>query len=317
MTRPTRLPQLSELELQEVARRLQLSNISAEGQRLILASLNAAANPLADSPELNIQTLPEPRRSMLLAAIQDILQSIGYNVVLDPGLLNEEYLAEIERRRQENAQGDDSGVLAALLALLLPLVRADAQIAVDATQELYNTLLQQRIQQWQVSMAEQAASCGCPGKPIPAPSGNDLAELERLSRRDVDSIFATQEREAQAFLERLVNEKPNEPPEFYVQAYQEWFQNRLAYKAPSIALTAAQDAYFLAQKRFVEMNQFETRYRLVGPPPVCPICTDLWTQGSVDQATKDSQGAPIHINCPHTWQIVDIPSLSCDIMWVG
>jgi len=49
-------------------------NISQAGQRAVMQSLKAAANPAAESPEVVIATLPKERRESVVAHVQQFIQ---------------------------------------------------------------------------------------------------------------------------------------------------------------------------------------------------------------------------------------------------
>jgi hypothetical protein len=183
--------------------------------------------------------------------------------------------------------------------------------------QLEAQLLEARKRSWSNALAEEARRHGCNRTPN-APRREDLAELRRMSKADALSIAKTYNAAVEREIERLyaVNVRGNR--QYYFSNLERWARQRDSWKLQQISLNTDTTAHEYAKRRFREQNYSgKEKYRLIGAPPVCAICTRLYGMGFVSEETTIRNSMPAHINCGHSWQIVKPPRLDCRDIWLG
>lgn len=186
-------------------------------------------------------------------------------------------------------------------------------------QALQDDLLRQMSRAWQKGITDEARRFGCPAARGNAPRGNDLADMKRLAKRDAESIGKTWNRDVERQVEKLYQANPRGNRQYYISNMQRWVEQRNAYKAPQIALMTETNIRQLARSRFWDENNITAGFKLVGPPPVCKVCSQLIARGTVSKAVKEKNEAPVHIGCTHEWNAVNTkPSrIPCQQMWIS
>lgn len=140
------------------------------------------------------------------------------------------------------------------------------------------------------------------------------------AKDDAASIAATYNRELRNKVQRIYSSNPRANRYFYMRELDAWAAKRNGYKLASISLNTMTAAREYAQRRFVEENGIEGKWRLVGPPPVCKDCMRIAALGPVTWAVtqKPRNRLPSHVNCPHRFeQLIPKKIQDCDSAWTG
>jgi hypothetical protein len=306
--RPQNLPALNRAELEAI--NLRLSKIaSPRSRRLIMDSLNAAANPKAESPEYGIQSLPPERRKIADNSVRDTAQVFSFTnnfaIPIDEQLEFNEDLAQVEE-----GKGLEWAIVLALLAYFL--------FPKHEEKSLYDSILSAYVSAYQLALKEQAGRYGCAFARIGNPTAYSYAEMQAWAQRDSESIAKTYDKEAESALRKLYDANPLGTISYYVNGMAQWAVSSRAKRNLVIGIQNAQKGYGLGLQDFHVMNQLETKYRLVGAPPVCPVCVRVFSMGYVDYAFAASYGmAGLHIGCPHWFESVRTYQIDCATMWSG
>lgn len=301
-----RLPRLSKSQLEFMAKRLD----GVRGANLIMDSLNAASNGQAETPESGLASLPPSRRNIANRSIQQTDSLFGDVASNEIGMQEQ---VELQKALNEaESKGRDGIAWSIVLGLLAFFLMTEKQ-----KRNLYEIILSAYIDAYMLAIKEQAARHGCTSNTVKRPSGADLAKLERLAKRDAESIPDTYAREAQNELERLWRANPLGNLMYYIQGMQAWEARRGSRKSITIGIQNAQAGYQLGLEAFHIKNDLSSKYKFVGAAPVCKICVRLFGLGHVDFATMQSNPAPVHINCGHWWEEVSPKRIACNEIWVG
>lgn len=187
----------------------------------------------------------------------------------------------------------------------------------EEIQVLEDELLERRIQAWRTALSEQARQFGC-NRAANDPSGGDLRVLRAESGVDAAGIVSTWNRDVERELQRLFDANPGGDRTYYASNMETWADTRNTWKSRQVGLQTVQTTRAYAQSRFREENELRAdRFLFVGPPPVCRRCTELFAAGIVDQRFVDRNPVPIHVLCPHEWQLQTAQRLDCRNIWVG
>lgn len=186
----------------------------------------------------------------------------------------------------------------------------------DDAAALRDMLLEQRKRVWATALRDQARRYGCNRTPN-APSGDDLAELKRLSLRDAESVAQTWNRDVERQIEKLYAENPRGNRTYYAARMEQWVIERDAWKQPQIALNTELVTYEFARAQFREFNGIRGAFIFDGGPPVCETCVRYYALGEVDYKFIRDHNAPVHVNCPHYWREVRREKIDCADMWLG
>ena len=195
--------------------------------------------------------------------------------------------------------------------------RLQVAFALDE-QSLVTSILAQRSETWRSTLTSEARAAGSSKTGI-GPSGRDLSELSQVSRRDAASIVNTYERELGNKIDALYDANPTGNRDYYISEIAAWASDRADYKDRQIANMNRGTARTYAQTRFnAENKSGEALYLFDGPPAHEPVCEGLFRAGLVDRTFIERNPTPVHINCPHTWEVqttrIGVP---LDQIWVG
>lgn len=286
--------------------------MNAAGRDTIIASLNAAANTQAETPEFGLASLRDSQRRIAERSIANsnqvfndaISQSIGFDEMqaFDEALVN---------AANEEKQGLDWSIVLLLLGFFL--------INASQRDQMQDFILEAYRDAYMLGIRESAARHGCTTANVKSPSGANLRQLQRWAKEDALSIADTYAREAQNELQRLWMANPLGGIAYYTAGMSAWAGQRQGYKSITIAINNAQKGYWLGQEQFTINNRLEknSKWRFAGVPPICPICVRLFGLGHVDFATMQSNTTPVHANCPHYWEEVTGKQLGCEGLWLG
>ena len=305
--RPQNLPAFNRAELEAI--NLRLGKIaSPQSRRMIMASLNAAANPQAESPEYGIQSLPPERRKIADSSVRDTAQAFSFinNFAIPIGEqleFNEDLQSVEEGKALEWAI-----VLGLLVYFLFPK---------SEEKSLADSILSAYVSAYQLALREQAGRYGCAFARIGSPTAYSMAQMKDWADRDAESIANTYDKEAESQLKKLYQANPLGAIGYYLNGMAQWASTRQARKNLTIGINNVQAGYQLGLQDFHVMNQLQTKYAFSGAPPVCPVCVRLFGMGHVSYETMATNPAPTHPNCPHYWLSVRTYSIDCATMWAG
>jgi hypothetical protein len=197
------------------------------------------------------------------------------------------------------------------LALAFEFTLPDAQT-------LTTSILAQRTETWRVTLTSEARAAGSSKVGI-GPHGRDFSELSRMSRTDARSIVNTFNRELNNQIDRLYDANPDGDRAYYIRELTVWSDKRAAYKDRQIANQNRATTRTYAQQRFNEENKSgEALYLFAGPPPREPVCAGHFSAGLVDRTYVERNPTPIHINCPHDWEVqVTRIGVPLERIWTG
>lgn len=306
-----RLPKLDSAQLEAFEGRLSQSSLSKQQQRTIMASMRVAANPQAETPQFGYMSLTPTRRAIAtksISATSAIFTSIANDVRIGASEQSEIDDALLEAQVAGESKIEWGLILALLSFFLFPPAQEKA---------LHDEIEGAYIAAWQLAVKEQAALYGCPNARIGSPTGASLRDIQKLARRDSESIAKTYNREAESALRRLYESNPLGTSNYYLSGMAQWANTRQIQKNLTIGIQNVQAGYFLGQRDFHAYNSLQTGYRFSGAPPVCPICSRLMGMGEVDFETMATNSCPVHPSCPHYWVATRVYKIPCSQMWVG
>lgn len=208
------------------------------------------------------------------------------------------------------------------LSRLLKIISLLYRMTDEDIDDLTTDLLSARQREWRNAIQEEITGVGCASATVHGPSGVDLSTLRSDSRKEARGIAKTWNRDVERQLVKLYNANPRGNRGYYGANMERWVNARAQWKNPQIALNVAQSTRQYAKSRFWKQNKLtkEARYILTGPPPVCDTCTMLFARGLVTISVVERYKAPIHVNCPHEWELftgVGVGRLNCDTLWTG
>lgn len=202
------------------------------------------------------------------------------------------------------------------LSNLLRVIALLYKMQAEEVEKLSADLLKQRKQVWRQTLLDEARTYNCNKSPR-APSGRDLAELKAMSDEDAKSIANTWARDVERQLQKLFKTNPRGNRNYYISNMEAWADKRASWKNPSIALNTETGTREYTKGRFREMNLSKPMFVFTGPAPTCKICVREFAAGIVDENYVRSHPCPRHINCPHTWKVVNRQFIACPDMWLG
>lgn len=307
--RPQNLPAFDKAQLEALDRRLEVI-APPETRRMIMASLNAAANPATETPEYGIASLPPDRRKIADSSVRETAAIFGFasnfEVPFDEQMAFNESLGETQN---EDSKALEWAVVLALLAYFL-FPRSEVKT-------LYDSILSAYVSAWQLAIKEQAARYGCNGAIVGNPPAASLATMKEWAKRDSDSIADTYDKDAENALRKLYDANPLGNIAYYINGMAQWANTRQLRKNLTIGINNVQAGYQLGLQDFHVNNQLKTKYAFSGAPPICPICVRLYGAGHVDYQTMATNSAPVHPNCPHFWVSVNTYQIPCSEIWTG
>ena len=192
------------------------------------------------------------------------------------------------------------------------------EFAVTDEDALTESIYQQRAETWRSTLTEEARANGSPKVGI-GPNGRDRDTLRQQSREDARSIRNTFNRDLASQINQLYDADPARSRESYVSELTRWADERAQWKDRQITNQNRSTARTYAQERFNSENQVgNALYLFSGPSPREPVCAGHFAAGLVDREYVERNPTPIHINCPHSWQIQTArPGVALSQIWVG
>lgn len=202
------------------------------------------------------------------------------------------------------------------LSNLLQIIALLYKMQPEEVKTLSAELLKQRKQVWRQTLIDEARTYNCQKSPR-APSGRDLTELKAMSDLDARTIANTWARDVERQLQKLFNANPKGNRNYYIRNMEAWAAKRAEWKNPSIALNTETGTREYTKSRFREMNLSKPMFLFSGPAPTCNVCVNEFAAGIVDENYVRQHPCPRHINCPHTWRVVNRQFIPCADMWLG
>lgn len=311
MAKARNLPALDRARLEAINNRLIGINTPPQTRQAIMASLNAASNRQAETPQAGIASLPSERRTIAEQSVQDMAELFGFtqNVVVD----FDEQMELQEALAKAEADGKDKLDWRLIVAIFL----AYFLFPHEKEKSLYDSILSAYVAAWESAIKEQASRYGCNISRVGKPPLASMMQIREWAKRDSDSIVKTYDSEAQNALRRLYESNPLGTTAYYLNGMASWASSRQQHKNLTIGINNVQAGYQLGLQDFHIGNKLKTTYKFVGSVPVCPLCMRLFTMGFVDYETMASNGAPVHPNCGHWWESVNTYQIECATMWTG
>lgn len=195
------------------------------------------------------------------------------------------------------------------IALLYRMESADVR-------QLSNQLLESRKRAWANALREEAQRHGCTRTPN-APRKADLAELKRMCQEDAANIAATWNADVERQIERIFAATPTANRNTYFSRLETWSRERDTWKLQQISLNTELTTRQYARDQFAQKNNLRGKWKFVGSPPVCKVCTRLYGLGYVTRDKVDQYGHSQHVNCPHEWIEVQPKQMPCGDLWLG
>lgn len=190
------------------------------------------------------------------------------------------------------------------------------EFAVTDEDALTESIYNQRAETWRATMSEEARAAGS-NKTGRGPNGRDRDYLRRESRNDAQSIRRTFNRDLASQIHQMYDAGLRGRGEFVI-ALNTWAQRRSEWKDRQITNQNRGTARAYAQERFNAENSGEALYLFSGPPAREPICQGHFNAGLVDRTYVKRNPCPIHINCPHTWEVqITRIGVAQGQIWVG
>jgi len=191
------------------------------------------------------------------------------------------------------------------------------RMADDDIRTLADEIYAMRTRSWQTAITLEARTAGC-NQAVRSPGADSRLELRRASDSDAAQIARTHNRDLESQIERLYAANARGNRQYYYANLDTWSRQRSAWKRTSIALNTDVTTSEAARREFRSRNYSALlRYVFSGPPPSCADCSRRFAAGVVNQEYVDKFPCPRHINCPHSWQIVNRPRVPCSELWVG
>jgi hypothetical protein len=310
MAKRTQLPKLDRARLEALNRRLQIIGTPVSTQNAIMASLNAAANKNAETPESGMASLPNARRNIAERSAQEAGQVFSFSNSFQVDFEEQqEFSQSLQLAQNEGKEALEWAIVLGLLAYFL--------FPKEQEKSLYDSILSAYVSSYQLALKEQSMRYGCSFARIGSPTPYSYAQMQEWAKRDSSSIGDTYNREAHSKLKKLYEANPLGAVSYYLDGMAQWANTRALRKGLTIGINNVQAGYQLGLEDFHIFNKLETKYRFVGSAPVCVICVKLFSMGHVDFQTMQSNSAPIHVNCSHWWQSVNTYTIDCATIWSG
>lgn len=267
--------------------------IDAAAKRLLKDILKSGSNPNTSRLETIIKTLPKERQAQIYR-----------------------FFEEIAARQKQ--QVDDAAKALLLLGLLTLGSLLTAYIATPDQETLQTAqILNIMTRAYMQGIQDEINALGL-NVQARQPSGEQLAYLTDLAKRDSQSIIATWNKDAQKALVKLYQDNPNASKQFFIENMTAWAEKRLAWKALSIAFNSETQAREYGRSQFALHNYPESaRYIFKGSPPVCEDCMERFAVGAVSLAYTRQFPCPRHPNCEHYWAIQRKPQVDSAALWAG
>lgn len=202
------------------------------------------------------------------------------------------------------------------------LVHQGMAYDLSTEEALRSSMLKERRRIYEDELNNLARQVGCTGvRRARVVSGPVLTALNDVSKTEAASITRTYNRDLARAIAAIRAEMPTANRNAYARRLQAWDEQRQRWKSPQIGMNLRSSAIQAAQDDFMRFNNVRgAEAQMVPRIGVCPICQRLINMGWVNAATVQANPAPIHVNCPHTWEWRNLEKLTpeeCRDLWLG
>ncbi len=188
----------------------------------------------------------------------------------------------------------------------------------DDIRQLADDLTDARVKAWQQGIQEEARRFGYNVNP-PPPDGGDLRDLRNASLEEARQIANTWNRDVERQIQKLYDANPRGNRNYYFSNLERWSTDRARWKNAQIALNTAQSARDSAKREFWRRNNLirNSMYIFTGPPPVCEECTRLFAHGLFTYRETLRVKIPVHVGCPHEFELFTRGFVPQSKLWIG
>lgn len=182
-------------------------------------------------------------------------------------------------------------------------------------------LVKQRRRAYEHEITLQAQRLGCAGRQGRLSGGPTLAEFNRQSETEAESIVSTYNYDLAIQIQAIRAETPTANRNTYASRLKEWDGARAKWKATQIAQWTEGGARDQAQKDFIQNNGIQNEGYVTVEPKVAaePICEGLIKREAIPMREAVGIKMPVHIGCIHSFVTHPdrIPRAECANLWVG
>lgn len=194
--------------------------------------------------------------------------------------------------------------------------RLQPEDAVDVQQQIFG----QKRRAYEDQLATEAAAVGCAGrKGVSSPV--TLSRMMEESREEALGIINTYNYDAAVAIRNIYTETPTANRNVYAKRLADWEEIRADWKSKQILLWDTTKWQDQATVDFLANNpELADGYAIVQPQStaVCDVCRYWVGQGKVPINRMEEQRFPVHVNCPHTWDVhYKGKADDCSKLWVG
>jgi len=189
--------------------------------------------------------------------------------------------------------------------------------AVEASQ-FEARIYQMMVAEVSAQISEELAVIGCSkAKSVNLTNPTILANLRETARRDAVSIVDTYNRDLAYAIQAIRTETATANRSVFIKRVGEWAQAREGWKNDQISQMAIVGAKNYAVKEFVRQNRITAKAYVGGPRPAKEEHCQALIDGEPYDANQLPAELPLHINCPHYWDIREAEGVDCEGVWTG
>ena len=203
---------------------------------------------------------------------------------------------------------------------VMKLVHLVFRQTTDNEEAIRAELVKARRREYEDTITALAAEAGCRDQRGRLTAGDELTELNELSRTDAESMVNTYNFDLAVAIMAIRTETPTANRHTMAKRLGTWETNRAKWKDAQVSLHTHLTARSAAQKAFMQNNGIDGAARLVGPNPAQEeICQGWLNRGEVPAQVAQANPSPYHPNCPHLWEYsIDKSTVDdCDTLWTG
>lgn len=170
---------------------------------------------------------------------------------------------------------------------------------------------------YEQTLQQMVTAAGC-DRSVDLTNGLEIETLRQEAAFRAAGIVDTYNRDLAFAIRAIRAETPTANRNTYARRIQAFTESRDTWKNAQIALMSSGFATQRATEAFLRRNPTVRAEAVVaGPrPAVEPEC-----QALIDAEPFDANNLParfpLHLNCPHEWEIRDVIGADCDTLWTG
>ncbi len=167
-------------------------------------------------------------------------------------------------------------------------------------------------------IGEELAVIGCGARSAHVTSPTILENIQREAHTAAVSIVDTYNRDLAYAIQAIRTETETANRNTFIKRLSEWADAREQWKNDQISQMAIIGAKSYAVREFVRQNKVTAQAYVGGPRPAAEEECQALIDGEPYDADKLPAEFPIHINCPHYWDIREAQTaLDCEEVWAG